>query len=78
MNQLKRRAFESGTSFKDTVNTVIRLGLRYKENLKSVNEKYICPEYAMGVPSSIDLNKALIVAETLENEEIVRKMKMRK
>ena len=74
--RLKTRASQTGRSFKEVVNAAIRQGLggarvrpkRYR--LKTVS--------LGGVASGIDLDKALRLAEALEEEAVVRKLELRK
>ncbi len=75
---LKELAYRSGKSFKDVVNETLRAGLTGKKALPSARPYRIRPSSLGGVMPGIDLNKALQVADALENEEIARKLDLRK
>ena len=77
MSELKKRAYETGTPLKEVINNVLRYGLKVSKKL-SKGEKYTCPEYSLGNPSHYDLDHALELAGSLETEEIVRKIQLRK
>jgi len=65
---------EKGVSFKEAINTAIRMGLGGpKKNRKPFRQK----TYNMGVPS-VPLRKALQLAANLEDEEIIRDLTIRK
>jgi hypothetical protein len=74
---VKRRAVETGRPVKEVINQSIRRGL---ESLQSGEEKepYQCPVFAMGTPGYRIIDKALRVAEELEDEEITRKLQLKK
>ncbi len=77
MQRLKEEAHKSGLPLKQIVNTTLEIGLR---NLHKSNERqpYRLKTYAMGVPQGVDLDKALQMAMVLEDDEITRKLKVRK
>lgn len=77
MRKLKERAQKTGRSFKDITNSVIRKGLNSSTQTPQKG-KYHCAEYSLGEPSYYDLDKALEIAEALEDEEIVRKLQLGK
>ncbi len=70
---LVRKAMRPGRSFKEVVNDAIRRGLRPS----SKRPAYEVPTFDMGEPL-IPLVKALHVAAELEDEELLRKMAVRK
>lgn len=73
---LKKLAFETGRSFKQVVNDTLRTGLR---GGASAPKRYrLRPSGMGGVRPGVDLDKALRLAEDLEDEEIVRKLRLRK
>lgn len=75
---LKRRAHESGRSFKAVVNEAIRTGLEQAGELPA-NRPYSLPVMRLGSPRpGIELDKALTLAGALEDAELVRKMELRK
>ncbi len=65
---------ERGLSFKKAINEAIRDGLRGRT--RTVPTSWTTPS-AMGTPV-VNLDKALAVAAELEDEEIVRKMRLGK
>ncbi len=68
--QIRQRMREQGTSFKATVNDLLRRGLRSTD----APEPYATPTFAMGARADVDLDKALALAGALEDEESVRKL----
>lgn len=72
--KLRRIARERGISFKDALNTMLRAGLSGQATARRYRSK---PRH-MGLRPGIDLDKALQLAASLEDEEIVRKLELRK
>ena len=76
--ELKEAAHKSGKSFKEVVNEALRAGLRAKKN-SSKAKPYRVKSCSMGGPNrGINLDKALRLADEIENEEIARKVCMKK
>ena len=75
---LKEIAHRSGKPFKAVVNETLQAGLAAgKERRKPT--RYRLPAVSLGgVRHDIDLDKALALADALEDEELVRKMELRK
>lgn len=74
---LKELAHQSRRSFKEVVNEVLRLGLAARQAPR--RKPYRLRPSSMGaVAPGVDLNKALRVAEALEDEGITRKLELRK
>ena len=73
--RLKALARERGVSFKEALNSVLRRGL--SEGSEQARP-YRLQTYTMGVRPGINLDKALQLAAELEDEEIVRKLELRK
>jgi len=71
---LKQRARETGRSFKDVVNEVLRSGLMPQQATGDVE----VPTRALGVRVGVDLVRARHLAADLEDEEILRKLELRK
>ncbi|WP_334144465.1 hypothetical protein [Rhabdothermincola sp.] len=67
--QIHQRMRERGTGFKQTLNELLRRGLRSGEPL----EPYSTPTFAMGVRPDVDLTKALRLAVDLDDEDAGRK-----
>jgi hypothetical protein len=72
--KLRSLARERGVTFKDALNSVLRRGLAGESETRPFRQR----TYAMGVRPGIDLTKALQLAAELEDEEIVRKLQLRK
>jgi hypothetical protein len=76
LKQLRSEAQRRGVSFKDLLQGLIRRGL---EDRPARRAPYRVPARSMGSPeSSIRLDKALDLALALEDEEIARKLALRK
>lgn len=73
--QLKRAMRDRGRSFKETINDAIRAGLASR---REPAEPYQLKPRPLGVLPGIGLTKALGLAAALEDEEIVRKLELRK
>ena len=77
VDALKKRAFETGKSFKQVVNEVIASGLQPPP--KPAPKPFVQKTYKLGQPvPGVNLDKALQLAGELEDEEIARKMEQRK
>ena len=77
--QLKETAHKSGVSLKNIVNTYLRIASEKRELVGKAGP-YKCRAFSMGEVrnESIDLDKALQLADALENGEILRKLDLRK
>ncbi|MDN5864610.1 MAG: type II toxin-antitoxin system VapB family antitoxin [Gammaproteobacteria bacterium] len=75
---LKERAHRSGQSFKAVVNEALREGLTSSRGLPKAR-RYRVPVHSLGAASDgFNLDKALELADALEDEELARKLAMRK
>lgn len=70
---VKRLMRERGFSFKDAVNYAIRAGLAPEGR-----EPRRTPTFRMGLDPAVPWDKALQVAATLEDEELIRRLAQRK
>jgi hypothetical protein len=70
---VKRRMSERRLSFKEAVNEAIRAGLAAPGS----GEPFRTPTFDMGEPA-VPVDKALRLAEELEDEELVRRLAVRK
>jgi Arc/MetJ family transcription regulator len=70
---IAKRMRETGASFKKALNDAVRATLSSRPTRTEVR----LPTRALGAPT-VDLDKALQLAASLEDEEIVRKLEMRK
>jgi hypothetical protein len=73
--KLKSVARQRGISFKQALNQAVRAGLRARRQPPPPLARYT---QAMGLRPGINLDKALQLASGLEDEEIVRKLEVRK
>jgi hypothetical protein len=75
VEQLKAHARRRDLSFKEAINNAIRAGLAAE---RGERRPYRMPTKRMGVRPGVDLTKALQLAAALEDEEILRKLELRK
>lgn len=73
--KLRRIARERGVSFKDALNATLRAGIGSDSGAA---RPYRLRARALKLRPGIDLDRALRLATTLEDEEIVRKLELRK
>ena len=73
--KLKAVARERGISFKQALNQAVRAGLGGQRRADRRFEQFAQP---MGLRPGLDLDKALRLAAALEDEEIGRKLEVRK
>jgi hypothetical protein len=73
---LKKVMREREISFKEALNSAVRSGLAAGK--RSPRKPYRMKTYKMGLRSGINLDKANQLAADLEDEEIIRKMELRK
>lgn len=73
--QLKAVARERDVSFKEAVNSAVRRGLSVE---REPSRPYQVPTHALGLRSDVDVDKTLRLAGELEDDEIVRKLELRK
>jgi hypothetical protein len=74
--RLKRVARERGISFKEALNRAIRAGLGAEQG--ALPTRYETPSRALGLRAGIDVTKALSLASALEDEELIRRLELRK
>ena len=77
MVELKARAESSGLSLTRMLNRTLRDGFRAPRKQKDNSRPFEQSAFSMGAPR-LSINKALALAATLEDEEIARKMSLRK
>jgi len=73
--KLKQVARDRGVSFKEVLNASARRGLSSAE---ATPRPYRVPVRRLGVKPGIDLDRALRAADRLEDDEVVRKLSLRK
>ena len=74
---LREEARRSGRPLKRIVNEALRAGLAARK-MPAVRRYRLTPVSLGGVVPGVDLDKALRLAEALEDEAIARKLEMRK
>lgn len=72
---LQSLARDRGVSFKEALNASVRAGL---SGAASAPTDYRVPARPLGLRPDVDLDKALQLAGALEDEEIVRRLELRK
>ena len=72
--RIERLQRERGISFKAALNATLRAGL----DGARIAGDYRLPTYAMGVRPGIDLDRALQLDAAIEDEEVVRRLELRK
>jgi hypothetical protein len=77
LRELRQKAHETGSPFKEVVNKALRAGLK-STGKKNASKPYKCKSFSLGYPPKADINRALDLAEHLESEEIARKLLLRK
>lgn len=75
---LKEAAYRSKKSFKEVINETLRAGLEAERRPHNAKPYKIKPVSLGGVFHGIDIDKALQLANVLEDEEIARKLQLRK
>jgi hypothetical protein len=71
---LKERAQQQGISFKEALNSALRVGL----GGGSAREPFVQATASLGLRAGIDLDRAGQLADELEDTERVRKLELRK
>lgn len=77
LRDLKKRASAEKASLTDTLNEMIRRGLRVEEAQAKKKRRFRQKTYDMGEPL-VDISKALTLAGQLEDEETLRKLAQHK
>jgi hypothetical protein len=75
---MKEAAHRSGKSYKHVVNETLRAGLIAKRIIRKAKPYRLKPTSLGKVSAGYDLTKALQLADHLEDEEIARKLDMKK
>lgn len=75
---LKEIAYRSGKSFKATVNETLRAGLGERPAAPQAKRYRLEPASLGSVQPGIDLDRALRLADALEDEGVARKLELRK
>ena len=75
LKRLRDEAHRRGVPFKDLLNGVVRSGLDERPAPRA--KAYRCPAFSLGAPLR-SLDKALAVADALEEDEVARELMLRK
>ena len=75
--QLRDRARKQRVSFRAMVGVALRTGLGALHRPKRPRHARV-PTFSIGFKKEFDLRKALALADTIENDEIARKLRLRK
>ncbi|MDP9362019.1 MAG: DUF2191 domain-containing protein [Acidobacteriota bacterium] len=75
---LKQLAHRSGKPFKAVVNETLRAGLTAKQEIRAKKRYRLRPASLGGLLLDVNLDKALSLADALEDEEVARKLDLRK
>ena len=73
--QVRARMRERDTSFKETVNTLLRQGLLAAA---PATTSYEMPVFEAAIRPGVDLDKAVALAAALEDDELARKLELGK
>jgi hypothetical protein len=77
LEALKERAQEEDLSLTQVLNRALRAGVQALDRPSAPRPRHRERTFAMGEPR-LDLDRALAVAAALEDEETVRKLRLRK
>ena len=72
---LRRAMKESGLSFKEALNSAVRTGLTH---IKQRKRSFVQKTFALGSEQNFRWDKALATADAIEDEELSRKLSLRK
>ena len=73
---LKAAMRDRGVSFKQALNDAIRTGL--SKQASRPKQRFVQKTYSLGAERFFRWDKALAVADAIEDEELIRKMALRK
>jgi len=77
MRLLKKKAQKTNVSLKRVLNAALRRGIEPAP--ERPRHACSCPTFSMGKPvGTIDLDRALTLAQMFEDDEILRKLQLRK
>lgn len=73
---IRKTVKERGISFKEALNQAARTGLLREKQRQT--RKFVQKTFSMGEEQGFRWDKALTIAEEMEDEEIIRKLSIRK
>jgi hypothetical protein len=77
-NELRKKAYQSGKSFKEVVNRTLQAGIQAEHGSPRSRPLKIKPVSLGGVLPGINMDKALRLADEIEEMEIAGKLRLRK
>ncbi len=75
---LRKIAYESGRPFKEVVNRALRQGIEAEQDLPKSRPYRVKPVALGGVLPGINLDKALRLADEMDDAETATKLRLRK
>jgi hypothetical protein len=78
VHALRKKAYESGNSFREVVNSALQAGIQAEHAWPGSRPYKIKPAALGGVLPGINLDKALRLADEIETTEIAGKLRLRK
>jgi hypothetical protein len=72
---IRKAMKERGLSFKDALNSALRAGLT---TTKPAKQRFVQKTFSLGAEQNFRWDKALAAADALEDEELTRKLALRK
>lgn len=76
LRQLKQQAVKSRVPLRRLINSTLRKGLAAPPRARP-RKPYSCPTFSLGQPR-LNLDKALALAASLEDAEVLREIELRK
>jgi len=76
LQQVRERAHKTRTPVRKVVNAALRKGLTGSQPRRT-KKAYRCPTFDMGKPV-INMDKALAIAASMEDGEVLRELEMKK
>ena len=76
MLSIKRKAQDQHMSYKDVINSALREGIDLVGEKRPVS--YTCRTFSLGMPREVNLNHGIDLFDTLQDEEIARKLQLKK
>jgi hypothetical protein len=77
LEKIRKKSLDEGLPLKAVINETLRLGLTVEEKPRQA-AAFRCRTFSMGFPPKQEIDRALDLSEKLEDEEIARKLLLRK
>ena len=78
LRDLKELAHRAGKPLKQVINSALQAGIEEMRHPRTAAKRYKSKTFSLGNPATLNLDKALAIAGALEDEEIARKLVLRK